>query len=128
MSIVYLSGATPSRTICSKTSNASGMSFLAACAHKENNVLYERTVGIILERIISSHTRKTLSKSTAEIIREIESSYGAAKICGGGGKKGPAGVLLCYHPTPKILEKIAKSHNLDYFKTALGVEGLRKEK
>jgi len=69
-----------------------------------------------------------VSKSTAAIIREIEVSCGAAKICGGGGKKGPTGILLCYHPTPKIVENIAKSHNLDYFKTALGVEGLRKEK
>ena len=68
-----------------------------------------------------------VSKSAAEIIRNIEYSGGAAKICGGGGKTGPTGVLLCYHPKSSILAKIAKSHNLDYFKTALGVEGLRPE-
>jgi len=68
-----------------------------------------------------------VSKSVAEIIREIESSGGAGKVCGGGGKKGPTGILLCYHPKPTVLQNIAKSHNLEYFKTALGVEGLRKE-
>lgn len=68
-----------------------------------------------------------VSKSVASITREIESSHGAAKICGGGGKKGPTGVLLCYHPQPIIIQHIAKTHNLDYFKTALGVEGLKRE-
>ena len=68
-----------------------------------------------------------VSKSVMPIIRDIESSRGAAKICGGGGKKGPTGILLAYHSNPKILEKIAKSYNLDYFKTALGVEGLKRE-
>lgn len=66
------------------------------------------------------------SASVKNIIRDIESSGGAAKICGGGGKTGPTGVLLCFHPFPKILEQIAKSYNLDYFKTALGVEGLKR--
>lgn len=69
-----------------------------------------------------------VSKSVIPIIRDIESSGGTAKICGGGGKKGPTGILLCYHPTPSRLLEIAKKYNLDYFKTALGVEGLRKEK
>lgn len=68
-----------------------------------------------------------VSKSVASIIRIIEQAGGAAKICGGGGKVGPTGVLLCYHTKPSILKKIAKSYNLSYFKTALGVEGLRKE-
>ncbi|MBI2596543.1 mevalonate kinase [Candidatus Daviesbacteria bacterium] len=67
------------------------------------------------------------SLSVKKIIRQIEQSGGAAKICGGGGKKGPTGVLLCYHPQPSIIQQLAKSHNLDYFKTALGVAGLRKE-
>lgn len=70
---------------------------------------------------------EVVSKSVASITREIESSHGAAKICGGGGKKGPTGILLCYHPTPSILQQIAKNYNLSYFKTALGVEGLRRD-
>lgn len=68
-----------------------------------------------------------VSKSVLPIIREIESTGGVAKICGGGGKKGPTGILLCYHSTPSIIERIAKSCNLSYFRTTLGVEGLRKE-
>ena len=97
---------------------------LEALGHKNE----KKIISIIKMGENNLETIGVVSKSTAEIIREIESSYGAAKICGGGGKKGPAGVLLCYHPTPKILEKIAKSHNLNYYKVKLGVEGLRKEK
>lgn len=67
------------------------------------------------------------SPEVKKIIREIESSGGAAKICGAGASSGPTGVLLCYHPQPSVVQKIAKSYNLDYFKIALGVEGLRNE-
>lgn len=67
------------------------------------------------------------SNNVKRIIRAIEQAGGAAKICGGGGKTDPTGVLLCYHPNPSILIQIAKSYELDYFKTALGVEGLRQE-
>lgn len=67
------------------------------------------------------------SNNVAKVIRRIEQAGGAAKICGGGGRTGPTGVLLCYHPNPSILIKIAKSSNLDYFKTALGVAGLKKD-
>ena len=67
-----------------------------------------------------------VSKQVMSIIRSIETQGGAAKICGGGGKSGPTGILLCYHPTSSVIEKVAKQNNLDYFKTALGVEGLRR--
>ena len=67
------------------------------------------------------------SKFAQNIIRKIENTGGAAKICGGGATDGPTGVLLCYHPDPKVIKNIANSYNLSYFKTTLGVEGLRKE-
>ena len=67
------------------------------------------------------------SPEVKKIIRQIESSGGAAKICGAGAFSGPTGVLLCYHKNPSIIQNIAKSHNLSYFKAALGVEGLRQE-
>lgn len=67
------------------------------------------------------------SKFAQNIIRKIEQAGGAAKICGGGACDGPTGVLLCYHPNPSVIKNIAKAFNLDYFKTELGVEGLRKE-
>lgn len=68
-----------------------------------------------------------VSKYVSSIIRTIEKSGGAAKICGAGGKTKATGVLLCYHPTPAVIENIAKSQGLAYFSTRLGVEGLRKE-
>ena len=67
------------------------------------------------------------SKEVTSIIRNIEQSGGAAKICGAGSDSGPTGVLLCYHKNPLVIQNIAKSLNLSYFKTHLGVEGLRKE-
>lgn len=68
-----------------------------------------------------------VSPNVSSIIRKIEEIGGAAKICGGGGKTGPTGVLLCYHPKPSLVQNIAKFMHLDYFKTTLGVPGLRKE-
>lgn len=61
------------------------------------------------------------------IIRQIEKAGGAAKICGGGGQTKSAGILLCYHFKPSVIENIAKTLNLDYFKTTLGVEGIKQE-
>ena len=68
------------------------------------------------------------STSVKKIIRKIEKSGGATKICGAGSTVGPAGVLLCYHKDKSKIEKIAKAENLDYFSAALGVDGLRKER
>lgn len=68
-----------------------------------------------------------VSPSVKSIIRKIENAGGAAKICGAGGKSGPAGILLCYHPNLSIIKNIAKSYNLDYFSVKLGVEGVRNE-
>ncbi|MBI2329936.1 hypothetical protein HYU94_00925, partial [Candidatus Daviesbacteria bacterium] len=61
------------------------------------------------------------------IIRKIEKAGGAAKICGGGGKTKATGILLTYHPDKKVVEKIAKEVNLPYFRTSLGVEGLKEK-
>lgn len=87
---------------------------------------------IELIRIIKEGERnlesiKVASKSAQKIIRQIEKSGGAAKICGAGASSGPTGVLLCYHPKVGVVEKIAKENNLPFFKTSLGVEGLRLE-
>ena len=66
-----------------------------------------------------------VSPFAKEMIRKIEKAGGAAKICGAGGKAKATGVLLCYHPKPSIVENIAKEYRLDYFKTTLGVDGLK---
>lgn len=68
-----------------------------------------------------------VSPFVKSIIRQIENSGGAGKICGGGGKTKGTGILLTYHKDKKVLEKIAKSLNLPFFSVALGVEGLRNE-
>lgn len=65
------------------------------------------------------------SPEVKKIIRQVEKAGGAAKICGAGASEGPTGVLLCYHKNKKIIEKVAKDLNLEYFNTKLGVEGLK---
>ncbi len=68
-----------------------------------------------------------VSSYVKSIIRQIEEKDGAAKICGGGGQTKAAGILLCYHFKPSVIENIAKTRSLDYFKATLGVEGIRQE-
>jgi mevalonate kinase len=62
-----------------------------------------------------------------KIIREIEKTGGAAKICGGGGIKKGTGMLLIYHQDLESLEKVLKSHQLKPNQLTLGVQGLRVE-
>ena len=68
-----------------------------------------------------------VSKFSQKIIRDIEKIGGAAKMCGAGSVTGPTGIILAYHPDKIKVEKIAKSYNLPYFSTALGVEGVKQE-
>jgi galactokinase/mevalonate kinase-like predicted kinase len=62
-----------------------------------------------------------------KIIREIESSGGAAKINGGGGKTKGTGMLLIYHKDLKKLQKALKNYKLISTQLTLGVEGLKIE-
>jgi mevalonate kinase len=62
------------------------------------------------------------------IIRDIEASGGAAKICGAGGTTKSTGIILIYHTDLQKLEKVLKSHQLTPTQLSLGVEGLREEK
>jgi len=66
-----------------------------------------------------------VSLSVKKIIREIEKSGGAAKICGGGGKKRATGVILVYHQNKKTLEKIAQEKKLSLEKISLGEGGIK---
>ncbi len=68
-----------------------------------------------------------VSAFSQQIIREIEKTGGAAKMCGAGSTIGPTGILLAYHQDKTKIEKIAKSYKLPYFNAALGVEGIRQE-
>jgi len=62
-----------------------------------------------------------------KIIRDIEASGGAAKICGGGGIKKGTGMLLIYHKDLKKLQKALKNYKLIPTQLTLGVEGLKIE-
>lgn len=62
-----------------------------------------------------------------KIIREIEKSGGAAKVCGAGGRKGGSGILLCFHEDPAKIEAIGKKYNLPVSPVKLGEEGIRLE-
>lgn len=69
-----------------------------------------------------------VSKSTIQLIREIEKIGGAAKVSGAGGKKDKSGILLAYHQDPDRLVMLAKDMNLDIFPIRLGEGGVRDEK
>lgn len=66
-----------------------------------------------------------VSNYVKTIIRKIEKSGGAAKICGAGGVTKGTGILLAYHPNNQKIQDIADSYDLNYFKTQLGVEGIK---
>lgn len=61
------------------------------------------------------------------LIRDIENSGGAAKILGGGGKKGSVGYLLCFYDKKDLLLRIVQKHNFSLEHIVLGEEGLRLE-
>lgn len=66
-----------------------------------------------------------VSEYAKEIIRDIEKSGGAAKICGAGGIKRSTGIILIYHKNKLVLNKYLKKYNLELDKIKLGTQGLR---
>lgn len=68
-----------------------------------------------------------VSDYVKKIIRDIEESGGAAKICGAGGTTKSTGIILIYATDLKKLKEVLKSHQLDPSQLTLGVEGLREE-
>ncbi len=60
-----------------------------------------------------------------KIIRDIENSGGAAKICGGGGKTKSVGIILAFHQDLNILQKIINLYKLPSYSVRLGVEGIQ---
>ena len=68
-----------------------------------------------------------VSSFAKKIIRDVEKSGGAAKICGAGGTTKSTGIILIYHQDLQNLQKVLKSHHLKPTQLTLGVEGLRKE-
>ncbi len=62
-----------------------------------------------------------------KIIREIEVSGGAGKICGAGGKKEGSGMILCFLHNKSVLQKIAQKYSTSLLPVKLGEEGIRVE-
>lgn len=84
-------------------------------------------IRIIKEGEKNLESMGVVSKFVQDITGKIENTGGAAKICGAGSTKGPTGILLCYHNKADVIQNIAQNLNLSYFKTKLGVEGLKQE-
>lgn len=68
-----------------------------------------------------------VSKKVIPYIREIEKIGGAAKILGGGGKKGGVGFLLCYHNNKGIVANIGKKFGYTTEPVILGCKGVQLE-
>lgn len=92
------------------------------------NAKHEEIIEIIRKGEANLEKLGVVSDYAKEIIRSIEESGGAAKICGAGGTTKSTGIILIYHQSLQILEKVLKSHNLSVDQLTLGVEGLREEK
>lgn len=69
-----------------------------------------------------------VGEKAKKIIREIEKIGGMAKVCGAGGVKRGSGIILAYHPNSEGLLRFVETNKWRYFKTQLGVEGVRYEK
>jgi mevalonate kinase len=69
-----------------------------------------------------------VSPFAQKVIERIEESGGAAKICGAGGRKKGAGIILSIHPKKEAVFEIAKEWNLPVFEVKLDKEGVRVEK
>lgn len=68
-----------------------------------------------------------VSEQAILVIRKIEANGGAAKILGGGGKKGAVGFLLAYHKDQLVIEDIGKKFGYPVEFIALGEDGVRLE-
>lgn len=62
-----------------------------------------------------------------KIIRAVEAVGGAAKICGGGGRKKGSGMILCYHEKPEQVTPLVRQFGLEPLPVILGGEGIRLE-
>lgn len=69
-----------------------------------------------------------VGQKAQRVIRDIESSGGAAKISGAGGVRGGSGILLCYHADAKKIAATAKKYQLHFFDVTVAEEGVRIEK
>ncbi len=68
-----------------------------------------------------------VGKKAQAMIRKIETSGGAAKICGAGGVKAGSGMLLGYHRDQAKLTRLIKQEKWPSLRVNLGAPGVRYE-
>ena len=68
-----------------------------------------------------------VSPAILPLIQDIEKAGGAAKILGGGGKRGAVGYVLAYYRDKKKLHDIVKKHGYELESVVLAEEGVRLE-
>ncbi|MFZ5845446.1 MAG: mevalonate kinase [Patescibacteria group bacterium] len=69
-----------------------------------------------------------VSPKVIPLIHQIEKAGGAAKILGGGGRKGSVGFLLGYHRELKKIQTVCQSYGYSLQSIILGEEGIRLER
>ncbi len=89
---------------------------------------HDKIIEIIRKGEANLEKLGVVSAFAKKIIRGVEKSGGAAKICGAGGTTKSTGIILIYHQDLQNLQKVLKSHHLSLNQLTLGVEGLREEK
>ena len=88
---------------------------------------HDKITEIIRKGEVNLERLGVVSDYAKKIIRDIEKSGGAAKICGAGGKTKSTGIILIYHQDSKALENVLKFRQLKLAHLLLGAEGVRKE-
>lgn len=91
------------------------------------NENHEEIVQIIKDGEKNLEQLGVVSEYIKNIIRKIEASGGAAKICGGGGKTKGTGTVLIYHTNKEQLKQTLVDENIQIDDIILGDEGVRIE-
>lgn len=94
-----------------------------ALKEKDENVLIDAIH--IGERALEE--MGVVSDKVIPLIRKIEKQGGAAKILGGGGRKGAVGFLLCYHHLLETVKEVCMPYGYSVESIQLGEEGVRLE-
>lgn len=69
------------------------------------------------ERLLE--TLGVVGEKAQNMIHEIETIGGFAKVTGAGGVRSGSGMLLCYHETPEKLEHLVKTKNWEFYPVTL---------
>jgi mevalonate kinase len=86
---------------------------------------HSEIVQIIKDGEANLESLGVVSAYAEKIIRNVEKSGGAAKICGAGGKTKSTGIILIYHRNEEKLKNVAKKSKLSYSEVLLGAQGVR---